>query len=104
MDLQQQIDNLTKRFDQTLEDLEQAIKGVIEARENMLRLEISILNDRMTIIEQDMMQNNKMLCSDCEKCIQHCQCEINYLVTDLFDPKPRSISSHHSESDTFHSS
>jgi hypothetical protein len=87
MDIQQQIDVLSDRINQTLIDLEQAMFEVIKSREKVVKLEIADLHDRLISLEQDIEEKNKkLLCDDCVKCFRHCQCEINYIVSDLFVP------------------
>lgn len=82
-DIQIRIDEISARMSDTIVQIEKITKEVLESKLNVIRLEIEMLNDRITAIEN----NKKSHCAECTNCNNHCKCEINFLASDLFLPK-----------------
>lgn len=79
-DIQTKIDEISARMSDTIVQIERLTKEVLESKINVIRIELEILNDRITTIEQ----NKKNYCEECAHCDDHCKCEINFLASDLF--------------------
>lgn len=76
MDIQEQIDNITKRIDDTLIQMQNLVISIIESKEKVLKMEISYLNDRVALLEEQ----NKNICHNCISTLSNCKCEINYMT------------------------
>lgn len=81
-DIQDRIDEISARMSETLLQIEQITKDIVESKTNIMRLELEILNDRITEIENN--KKNHESCEECSKCTNHCRCEINFMNSDLF--------------------
>lgn len=82
-DIQERINEISNRMSDTFLQIEKLTKEVLESKINVIKLELEILNDRITVIEN----NKKNQCQDCDNCISHCRCEINFITSDLFLPR-----------------
>lgn len=65
MDIEEQIKNISAQIDARLDEIEKLVVSIVETKEKIIKLEISILNDRITQIEQN-------------------RDDINYMSTELF--------------------
>lgn len=64
MDIEKEIKRISAQIDARLHEIEQLVLSIVEAKEKVIKMEISILNDRIAQLEQ----NN----------------DINYMATELF--------------------
>lgn len=64
MDIDTEIQRISAQIDARLHEIEKIVLSIVEAKEKVIKLEISILNDRITQLEQ----NN----------------DVNYMATELF--------------------
>lgn len=65
MDIEAEIQRISAQIDARLDEIEQIIISIVEAKEKILRIELSMLQDRITHLEQN-------------------RDEINYMATGLF--------------------
>lgn len=65
MDIEEQIKEISAKIDARLDEIEQLVMSIVETKEKILKLEISILKDRITNLEQS-------------------KDDINYMSTELF--------------------
>lgn len=65
MDIEEQIKDISAKIDARLDEIEQLVMSIVETKEKILKLEISMLKDRITNLEQS-------------------RDDINYMSTELF--------------------
>lgn len=65
MDIEEQIKEISAKIDARLDEIEQLVMSIVETKEKILKLEISMLKDRITNLEQS-------------------RDDINYMSTELF--------------------